>query len=149
MIHHGDDGAMGLVINRVLGAGPLDKLLEGLGLAPEGDDDVDIEVHYGGPVAPGQGFMLHTPEYHGAATTVVSSLAALTVTPEILRDVAAGKGPRRSLFALGYAGWAPQQLESELAAGAWVVIEADEALLFDHDFDNKWQRAFERRGIEL
>lgn len=149
MINHDDDGAMGLVINRVLGAGPLDKLLEGLGIDSGGGDDVEIEVHYGGPVETSRGFILHTPDYRGADTTQVSDLAALTITPEILRDVAVGKGPKRSLFAFGYAGWAPRQLEAELAAGAWVVIEADEALLFDHDNDTKWQRAFDRRGIEL
>jgi putative transcriptional regulator len=149
MIHHDDDGAMGLVINRVLGAGPLDKLLQGLGIASRGGGDVEIEIHYGGPVETSRGFMLHTPDYRGTDTTQVSDLAALTTTPEILRDVAIGKGPKRSLFALGYAGWSPQQLEAELAAGAWVVIEADEALLFDHDNDTKWQRAFDRRGFEL
>ena len=149
MIHHDDSGAMGLVINRILGAGPLDKLLEGLGIDSGNGGHVEIEVHYGGPVETGRGFMLHSPDYHGADTTPVSDLAALTVTPEILRDVAAGRGPKRSLFAFGYAGWAPHQLEDELAAGAWVVVEADEALLFDHDNDTKWQRAFDRRGIDL
>jgi putative transcriptional regulator len=104
MVHHDESGAMGLVINRVLGAGPLDKMLEGLGIDAEGDSSVEIEVHYGGPVETSRGFMLHTPDYQGADTTVVSDLAALTLTPEILRDIAAGRGPKRSLFALGYAG---------------------------------------------
>jgi putative transcriptional regulator len=149
MIQHDDDGAMGLVVNRVLGSGPLDELLEGLGIDAEGNADIEVEVHYGGPVEAGRIFMLHTPDYRSEDTTVVSNLAALTVTPEILRDIAAGKGPRRSLFALGYAGWAPHQLEDELAVGAWVVVEADEALLFDREADTKWQRAFDRRGIDL
>jgi putative transcriptional regulator len=149
MVHHDESGAMGLVINRVLGAGPLDKMLEGLGIDAEGDSSVEIEVHYGGPVETSRGFMLHTPDYQGADTTVVSDLAALTLTPEILRDIAAGRGPKRSLFALGYAGWRAHQLEDELAAGAWVVIEADEALLYDHRPATKWQRAFDRRGVDL
>ena len=148
MIHHDENGAMGLVVNRVLGSGPLDDLLERLGIDAEGNADVEVEVHYGGPVEAGRVFMLHTPDYR-SEDTVVSGLAALTVTPEILRDIAAGKGPRRSLFALGYAGWSPHQLEDELAVGAWVVVDADEMLLFDHQNDTKWQRAFDRRGIDL
>jgi putative transcriptional regulator len=149
MIHHDQGGAMGLVVNRVLGSGPLDKVLEGLGIDPRGEHELDIELHYGGPVEAGRIFMLHTPEYRVADTMVVSDLAALTVTPEILQDIAAGEGPKRTLFALGYAGWAPHQLEDELAAGAWVVVEADEALLFDDQTDTKWQRAYDRRGIDL
>jgi putative transcriptional regulator len=149
LVQHDQTGAMGLVLNRVLGTGPLDKMLEGLGLEPEGDDQVDIQVHYGGPVESGQGFILHTPDYHAADTVVLSHLAALTLTPDILRDIAAGKGPKRSLFALGYAGWGPHQLEDELTAGAWVVVAPDEALLFDEQADTKWQRAFDRRGIDL
>ena len=149
MIRHDEDGAMGLVVNRVLGSGPLDDLLESLGVDARGTAKVDVRVHYGGPVEAGRIFMLHTPDYRSEDTTVVSDLAALTVTPEILGDIAAGKGPRRSLFALGYAGWAPDQLEDELAVGAWVVVEADEALLFDDRADTKWQRAFDRRGIDL
>jgi len=149
MIRHDEDGAMGLVVNRVLGSGSLDDLLESLGVDARGTAKVDVRVHYGGPVEAGRIFMLHTPDYRSEDTTVVSDLAALTVTPEILGDIAAGKGPRRSLFALGYAGWAPDQLEDELAVGAWVVVEADEALLFDDRSDTKWQRAFDRRGIDL
>jgi putative transcriptional regulator len=149
LVQHDQTGAMGLVLNRVLGTGPLDKMLEGLGLEAEGDGHVDIQVHYGGPVESGQGFILHTPDYHAADTVVLSDLAALTLTPDILRDIAAGKGPKRSLFALGYAGWGPHQLEDELTAGAWVVVAPDEALLFDEQADTKWQRAFDRRGIDL
>jgi putative transcriptional regulator len=149
MIHHDESGAMGLVVNRVLGTGPLDKMLEGLGLDPHGEGKVEIQLHYGGPVEAGRVFMLHTPDYRVAETLVVSDLAALTVTPEILEDMAAGQGPRRSMVALGYAGWAPHQLEDELTAGAWVVVEADEALLFDEQSETKWQRAFDRRGIDL
>jgi putative transcriptional regulator len=149
LVHHDQTGAMGLVINRVLGAGPLDQMLEGLGMAPEGRADLELRVHYGGPVEPARGFMLHSPEYHAEDTVVLSDLAALTLSPGILQDIAAGKGPKRSLFALGYAGWGPEQLEGELAAGAWVVVEPDEALLFDEHSETKWQRAFDRRGIDL
>lgn len=149
MVHHDRGGAMGLVINRVLGTGPLDRMLEGLGIAPDGESTLELRVHYGGPVEPSRGFMLHSPDYHARDTVVVSDIAALTLSPGVLEDLAAGRGPERSLFALGYAGWASGQLESELAAGAWFVVEPDEALLFDQETETKWQRAFDRRGIDL
>lgn len=149
LVQHDRGGATGLVINRLLGTGPLDRMLEGLGIAPETESKLELRVHYGGPVEPSRAFVLHSPDYRASDTMVVSEIAALTGSPHVLEDIAAGRGPRRSLFALGYAGWAPQQLEGELAAGAWVVIEADEALLFDHDNDTKWQRAFDRRGVDL
>lgn len=149
MIEHGPTGAMGLVINRVLGRGPLAKLLEGLGVKTEINGAAEIEVHYGGPVEQGRGFVLHSPDYRGRDTIVLSGLVAMTSSPDVLEAIAAGKGPRRSLFALGYAGWAPNQLESELAAGAWFVVEPDEALLFGHEIATKWQRALARRGIDL
>ena len=149
LVHHDQAGAMGLVINRVLGSGPLGKMLEGLGVPPNGRADLELLVHYGGPVEPARAFMLHSPDYRAEDTVVLSELAALTVSPAILRDIAAGKGPKRSLFALGYAGWGPGQLEDELAAGSWVVVEPDADLLFDEHPETKWQRAFDRRGIDL
>jgi putative transcriptional regulator len=149
MIQDDASGAMGLVVNRVLGKGPAAKLLEGLGVEANPRVSGEIEVHYGGPVESGRGFVLHSPDYRGEDTVVLSDLVALTSSPDILEDLAAGKGPRQSLFALGYAGWAPDQLDAEIAAGAWVVIDADAGLLFDGQQDSKWQRALNRDGIEL
>jgi putative transcriptional regulator len=149
MVEHDGSGAMGLVLNRVLGKGPVAELLEGLGVEGEVDPAAEIEVHYGGPVESGRGFVLHSPDYTGENTVVLSDLVALTTSLDVLSAIAAGNGPKRSLFALGYAGWAPGQLEAELAVGAWVVVEADEALLFDDETDSKWQRALDRQGIDL
>jgi putative transcriptional regulator len=149
MVEHDGSGAMGLVLNRVLGKGPVAELLEGLGIEGEVDPAAEIEVHYGGPVESGRGFVLHSPDYTGENTVVLSDLVALTTSLDVLSAIAAGNGPKRSLFALGYAGWAPGQLEAELAVGAWVVVEADEALLFDDETDSKWQRALDRQGIDL
>jgi putative transcriptional regulator len=149
MIQDNSSGAMGIVVNRVMGKGSATELLKGLGLNANPKASGEIEVHYGGPVERGRGFVLHSPEYHGQNTVVLSDLAAVTSSPDILEDLAAGKGPRQSLFALGYAGWAPDQLASEIAAGAWVVIDADEDLLFGKQVDSKWQRALNREGIEL
>jgi putative transcriptional regulator len=149
IVHHDQGGAMGLVLNRVLGTGPLDKMVENLGGAPNGSTDLKLRVHYGGPVEPARAFVLHSPDYHDADTVALSDIAALTIPPHVLEEIAAGKGPKRSLFALGYAGWGPDQLEGELAAGAWSVVKPDEDLLFDEQSETKWQRAWDRRGIDL
>jgi putative transcriptional regulator len=149
MVQHDNSGAMGLVLNRVLGKGPVAELLHGLGIDSEADPSREIEVHYGGPVEAGRGFVLHSPDYSGEDTVVLSDLAALTSSLDVLSAIAAGKGPKRSLFVLGYAGWAPGQLEAEIAAGAWEIVDADEGLLFDDRVDSKWQRALDRRGVDL
>jgi putative transcriptional regulator len=149
MIQHDDTGAMGLVINRVVAAGPLAELLKDLGIETERDPGIDIRVHYGGPVEQGRGFVLHSADYHSAQTIAVTGTIAMTSSLDVLQDIAAGKGPRQSLFAVGYAGWAPNQLESELTAGAWHTVEADDALVFDDQVETKWRRALDLRGIDL
>jgi putative transcriptional regulator len=148
MVHHDAGGAMGLVVNRPLGDASLAELLERLGLEGKGVTGA-ILVHYGGPVEPQRGFVLHTAEYKIEGTKIVKGGIAITSQPEILRALGGGTGPRRSLFALGYAGWAPGQLEAEIKAGAWVVVPADESLLFDKNYEKKWERAMARRMIQL
>ena len=96
-----------------------------------------------------QGFVLHTAEYAGVDTRVVGDGIALTTDPKVLRAIGAGSGPRRSLFALGYAGWAPGQLEAEIRSGHWVDVQADEKIVFDENADKKWERAMARRVIVL
>lgn len=137
MISHNENGAMGLVINRPLAKGPISDLLKGIGVESEGASG-EIILHYGGPVEPGKGSVLHSSDYVGEDTTVVGDGFAVTAGVEILRAIAQGKGPRRSLLALGYAGWAPGQLEAEIRAKAWFSIAAEEALIFDGDADTKW-----------
>jgi putative transcriptional regulator len=149
MVQHDDRGALGVVINRVLGAGPLGKLLEGLGIEEGSDSEDHIRVHYGGPVDLGRGVVLHSPDYRQDDALVVDELAAFSFSLDALRDMALGHGPRHNLFALGYAGWAPDQLEGEISRGSWFTIEPDEALLFDDAIETKWQRALARRGFDL
>lgn len=144
---HNENGATGLVVNRPLAKGPISDLLKGVGDETEGASG-EIVLHYGGPVEPGQGSVLHSDDYVGKETLVVDGGLAVTVDIEILRSIARGKGPRRSLFALGYAGWAPGQLEAEIKAKAWFSIPAEEALIFDGDAKTKWDRAVARKKIE-
>ena len=148
MVHHDTGGAMGLVVNRPIGGTSLTELLEGLGMEGNGAQG-GIRLHYGGPVEPRRGFVLHTTDYTSESTRVVGGGIALTVGTEIFRALGTGTGPRLSLVALGYAGWAPGQLEGEITAGAWVAVQSDEALVFDQDYEKKWERAMARRTIQL
>lgn len=153
MVRHDADGAMGLIVNRPADERPLADLLDGLGMEAPPTDQTDrtIRLHYGGPVEPAIGFFLHSPDYAIEATREVTPWASMTVDTAVLRDIAAGTGPRRFLLALGYAGWAPGQLEQEMAAGSWVVVPADAALLFEPvtDPEHYWRRILERRAIDL
>ena len=148
VIHHDAGGAMGLIVNRPMGEASLADLLGGLGLDGKGVNG-EILIHYGGPVEPAQGFVLHTTDYKIEGTQIVKDGIAVTSQPEVLRAIGTGTGPRKSLFALGYAGWSPSQLEGEIKAGAWVVVPADEALVFDEQYEKKWERAMARRTINL
>ena len=148
VVSHGVDGAMGLVLNRALGIAPVSVLLEGFGIA-DGEAPGEVRVHYGGPVERGRGFVLHSSDFVGEGTVAVNGDVALSADVEILRAIAEGRGPDRSLFALGYAGWAPGQLEDEIARDDWFSVPLDLNLVFDDALDTKWDRAFGRRGIDL
>ena len=146
--HGGDTGAMGLVINKLLGSLTMDELFAQLEIEPAGAVG-GHPVHFGGPVDAGRGFVLHTADYREEATLHVDGDIAVTATLEVLRAIGKGQGPRQSLFALGYAGWAPGQLDAEMQANGWLSVPADPDLLFDSDFDAKWQRALTKLGIDL
>lgn len=145
---HHPDGAMGLVINRLVGAITFPDLLAQLGIGPLAVND-EIRVHFGGPVESGRGFVLHSGEYRQDSTLQVDDRMALTATVDILRDIAAGHGPRRKLLALGYAGWGPGQLDSEIQANGWLHVEPDEDLVFDDSLDTKWERAISKLGVDI
>ncbi len=148
MVDHDAKGAMGLIVNRAYGVGPLDKLLKGFGIE---DEDVagSIRLHYGGPVGMDIGFILHSTDYEGPGTRVVSKEMAITTKLEVLKAIAKGEGPKRSLFAFGYAGWGPGQLEGEIARDDWVTAPADQDLIFSDDLESTWDRAIKMAGVAL
>ncbi|HJU20584.1 MAG TPA: YqgE/AlgH family protein [Stellaceae bacterium] len=146
--HSEDAGAMGLVINKALDSLTMGELFTQLDIAPSGPVKAR-PVHFGGPVETGRGFVLHTTDYRDEGTLVVADDLAVTATLDVLRAIGKGKGPRQSLLALGYAGWAPGQLDAEIQANGWLSAEADAAFVFDPDLDGKWQRALGRLGIDL
>ncbi|WP_374654499.1 YqgE/AlgH family protein [Dongia sp.] len=145
---HTSDGAMGLVLNRLVGALTFPDLLSQLGIDPVPDAE-HIRIRSGGPVETGRGFVLHSADYVEDATLKVGSEIGLTATLDILRDIAAGQGPRRSVLALGYAGWGPGQLDAEMQANAWLNVPADEELIFDDDLNEKWERCIGKLGVNI
>jgi putative transcriptional regulator len=148
MVRHDTSGAQGVVVNRPLGEIPLALLLEQMGMDKRGAAG-SVRLHAGGPVESRRLLVLHTAEYSAEGTLPVKDGISITWEPEILQALAQGKGPRRVLFALGYAGWASGQLEAEMKTGAWVRASADQALVFDDDYEGKWDRARARRKIDL
>ncbi len=145
---YSDEGAMGLIVNKTVPDIKLDDVLEQLDIV-RGTGSEGIGVHFGGPVEGGRGFVLHSGEYEGGGGTLsVDTTFAMTATKDILVDIAKGSGPRQALTALGYAGWGPGQLEDELQQNAWLMADADEAIVFDPDNDSKWARALRTLGID-
>lgn len=152
MVEHNSGGAMGLIVNNPLGALPVDRLFDRLGLEPPpvaSGAVGEIEVYYGGPVGPERGFLLHSADVVLENSVLVDDRVALTALPDMLRQIARGEGPERSIFTFGYAGWGPGQLESELDRDDWFVIPADPSLLFATDPTKSWERAAARRTLGL
>ena len=148
MVKHDADGAMGLVINKPIAKGLIDDLLKSSGRETKGSKS-EIVIHYGGPVGPRQGFLLHTDDHLIDGSTKVANGIAMTADSEMLEALAVGKGPRQALFMLGYAGWAPGQLEMELKTNSWFTVPGDKALIFGADADKKWRQAMDKRQIAL
>ncbi|MGQ3488353.1 YqgE/AlgH family protein [Roseovarius pacificus] len=147
MCAHSDEGAMGLVINKPTRDLQFKDLLEQLSIKP-GPDLREMAVHFGGPVEHGRGFVLHDYGYHSSISTLdVNDDFAMTATLDILEDLAEGRGPARVIMALGYAGWGPGQLESEIAQNGWLTCDADRGLVFDTPDPEKWEGALNKLGI--
>ncbi len=147
MCAHNADGAMGLVVNRALESLSFPDMLEQLGIESSGSGG-RINIHFGGPVESGRGFVLHSRDYLQDATMIVDHDVALTATIDILKAMAGGEGPMESLLALGYSGWGPGQLDSEIMSNGWLNVPADGDLVFGADLDGKWDRAMGKIGID-
>jgi putative transcriptional regulator len=145
---HSSDGAMGLVVNRLIDSLTFGNLLSQLGVEAEGGP-ADMPVHFGGPVESSRGFVLHSSDYLQDSTLVIDDEIALTATIDVLRAIASGAGPRHRVLALGYAGWAPGQLDAEIQANGWLLVPADLDLVFGDENNAKWERAIAKIGIDL
>ena len=148
LFEHQSSGAMGLIVNRPTDDVSFTDLLEQLELEISGDIG-ETPVRFGGPVEVQRGFVLHSPDYHrDDATLQVDEDVSMTATVDVLRAMASGDGPRRSLFALGYAGWGPGQLEREIKQNGWLYCEADPEIVFDAADETKWTRALAQIGVD-
>jgi putative transcriptional regulator len=145
---HTEEAAMGLVVNRLIGSITFPDLLEQLDIDAQ-QTGCDIPIHFGGPVESGRGFVLHSADYRQEDTLQVSEGVCLTATIDILRDMADGRGPNRSLVALGYAGWGRGQLDAEMQSNSWLHVDPDDDLVFDDDLEGKWERAIAKLGFDF
>lgn len=152
---HSSDGAMGLVINRRNTAIAMPELLSQLKvISPEEEIRLPpsagrIQVLSGGPVEQSRGFVLHSTDFFLENSSLpVDEGLAMTITIDILKAIAAGEGPERAVVALGYAGWAPGQLEREMSENGWLHCPPDVDLIFDDDHETKYERAMRSIGID-
>jgi putative transcriptional regulator len=152
---HSSEGAMGIIINQRAPNISFTELLEQLNIVPT-EDRISVPsglsamaVHLGGPVETGRGFVLHSADYFKSESTLpIDESVCLTATIDILRDIAKGSGPNKALLALGYAGWAPGQLEDEIQSNGWLNCPADPELIFDPEVDRKYNKALGSIGID-
>lgn len=146
---HNDKGAMGLVINQSVGMNLQELIQQADKAATPPDSLAEQIVVAGGPVSQDRGFVLHTSVPGYASSLDLDNGIMVTTSKDILADIGDGKGPEKSLVALGYAGWTAGQLEEEVQHNAWLLIEADLELMFDVPMHQKWQSAVQKLGIDV
>ena len=146
MCMHDENGALGVGLGRVVPRIGFHELLRQLDI-PVGEAP-DVPIHLGGPVEPQRGFILHSLDWGGRESVNVAGQWGLTATLDILRAIAAGRGPSRWVAALGYAGWGAGQLEEELVGDGWFNTPATDQLLYDCDVESRWAAAFASAGVD-
>lgn len=147
MCAHSKDGAMGIIINKKIDYDLYPDLLQQLGI----DNPLigkKLYIRYGGPVESGRGFVLHSDEFIRKETLTIDKGIALTSTSEFFDDLSKGNGPKNSILALGYAGWGPGQIESELISNSWMTLRTDSNFIFDESVSNKWNDAYNLLGVD-
>lgn len=146
MCAHDANGALGVGVGATIAGLGFHDLLDGFGIdhgaAP------DAAIHFGGPVEPRRGFVIHSRDWGGGDSVDVAGRWSLSGTLDVLRAIAAGRGPTRWVAALGYAGWGAGQLDAELTRPGWFNVAGDEALLFDTPADDRWAKGFAGAGID-
>ncbi len=145
---HTPEGAMGLMVNKPALNLDFPELMQQLEITGTGIAD-DTPVMFGGPVEHGRGFVLHSGDYFAeGGTMVVNDDFSMTATLDILRDIAAGKGPAHRLLCLGYSGWGPGQLEGEIQANGWLICDAVPAVVFETEVAKRWEAAMKTLGFD-
>ncbi len=144
---HNEDGAMGLILNQPLDLN-LGEVLSQLNLTTT-ETLAAQPILCGGPMQMERGFVLHSNDSSWDSTMAISDKLSLTASLDILEAIAAGHGPKKSLFILGYAGWGPGQLEQELEENSWLTLAGDSGLIFDTPTEIRWQMAAQQLGVDL
>ncbi len=139
---------MGIVINQIINNVSVKDVLKQLGIKL-GVLKGDIPVHFGGPLEPARGFVLHTDDYKKQETLLIRNGMALTSSIDILKDISDGSGPSRSILALGYSGWSAGQLEAEIEQNSWITAPSTDELIFEKGVREKWLIAAESIGVDL
>ena len=145
---HNADGALGLIINKKMSTPSFLEILDQLEISNAMDAKNKIhDVYFGGPVETERGFILHSLEYNSPHTLVINHEVGMTASIEIIKELAAGTGPTKSLLALGYAGWGAGQLDGEIQENAWLSVDPDPDLIFNENVNIKWDKALEKVGV--
>lgn len=147
MCAHSSEGSMGIIINKKIDYDLYPDLLEQLGI-DKPLDKKKLFIRYGGPIESGRGFVLHSDDMIRKETLNIDKGVALTSTAEFFDDLSIGKGPKNSILALGYAGWAPGQLEAEILQNSWMSLPVDTSFLFDNEVSRKWTQAYKIMGVD-
>ena len=145
---HNEDGAMGVVFNRLHEVN-FGEVLGYMELEAESQQLTDLPVYIGGPVQPERGFVLHEPMGNWQSTLPISDTVAVTTSRDIIEAIAKGEGPEHYLIALGYAGWGAGQLEHEISENAWLSGPADKNIIFKTPCDDRWEAAAALIGVDL
>lgn len=145
---HDAGGALGIVLNRVAPLA-IGDVLHQLGLESADPALTGAPVHLGGPVQPERGFVIHDGDTAYDSTLAIAPGLKLTTSRDVLAALAAGRGPRRALLALGYAGWGAGQLEAELLENAWLTVAADHDLVFQEPVESRWEAAARLVGVDI
>ncbi len=143
---HNEQGALGIVVNRAIDL-TLSSLLDQLDIPADNLEIGHTQIHFGGPVQMDRGFVLHQPLGQWQSTLQVNDDIGLTTSKDILQAVAHGTGPSNFFVTLGYAGWAPGQLEHEISLNAWLTVAADTSLIFDLSLEARFEAAMHLLGI--
>lgn len=145
---HDENGALGITINRPSEIS-LAEILSQLRIKLDNEQIHNQAILNGGPVQVDRGFIIHTPHGNWESSLQVTDNIAVTTSQDIMQAIAQGRGPHKTLIALGYAGWGPGQLEYEIAENTWLSCPATEEILFDTPIEKRWQAAAMLLGIDL
>lgn len=148
MCAHSASGAMGIIVNYPVLQVELRDIFEHLQIELPLPSE-QFKVHFGGPVEAHRGFIVHSTDYETQGSVIAQDGIAVSASLNVLHDLAHGRGPKKGMLVLGYAGWAARQLESEIETGSWIVVPATSRIVFDTKNETKWEAAVSTLGFDL